>query len=408
MTEVNALEEPLMGIADALTDLGMEPGNWRGSQMLQGARAALLAADQHPETSPAARLAAYRSILTICFGDQVIAPTDADERDEYELVRRKLERRIADIAGDPNTLSVVSERAFAFNGVKESVRRKYRRHIQTLIRQTGDIPISHITPRMLREFRDNQFRTNSASSVQAIFTPIKTTLRYAIQEELIDINPMGSVQLHREKQSVQQRKWKPFTPNEAQRIFDAMDTIWGKRVRGMTEERRVAVRWVIKVMAFTSMRPKEVLDLEPERITDKWIKVEGSKTDGSDRVIPLHPELAEFPEFLRSGGFNTFKTQEKDLVQSVRHNFQQLIRKKMDPPITDPKKVLYSWRSTFSNALRRAGASPDLRRAILGHAEAGALRHYDDGPEFTQKRKWLEASDCRKEYAEPGQDDDLE
>jgi hypothetical protein len=81
------------------------------------------------------------------------------------LVRRKLERRIAEIAYDPNTLSVVSERAFAFNGVKESVRRKYRRHIQTLIKQTGDVPIAHITPGMLREFRDNQFRTNSASSV---------------------------------------------------------------------------------------------------------------------------------------------------------------------------------------------------------------------------------------------------
>jgi integrase len=243
---------------------------------------------------------------------------------------------------------------------------------------------------------------------QAIFTPIKTTLRYAIQEELVDLNPMGSVQLHREKQSVQQRKWKPFSPKEAQRIFDALDSIWGKRVRSMTQERRVAVRWVVKVMAFTSMRPKEVLDLVPDRVTDNWIRVEGSKTEGSDRVIPLHPELAEFPEFLRNGGFETFKTQDKDLVQSVRHNFQQLIRKKMDPPITHPKKVLYSWRSSFSNAMRRAEASPDMRRAILGHAEAGALRHYDDSPEFTQKRKWVEASDCRKKYAESGQDDDLE
>ena len=375
---------------------------------LEAARAGIKAADENYEFDDQDRLVRYRAILEASFGGHVVPPTDPDPRDEFDLVKRKLERRIADIAGDPNTISVVSERAFAFNGVKESVRRKYRRHIQTLIRQIGDIPISHLTPRMLREFRDDQFRTNSASSVQAIFTPIKTTLRYAIQEELIDLNPMGSVQLHREKRSVQQRKWKPFTPDEAQRIFEAMDTIWGKRVKGMSDERRIAVRWVVKVMAFTSMRPKEVLDLEPDRVTDRWIRVEGSKTEGSDRVIPLHPELAEFPDFLRSGGFNTFRSQEKDLVQSVRHNFQQLLRKKMDPPISDPKKVLYSWRSSFSNAMRRAGASPDMRRAILGHAEAGALRHYDDGPEFALKRKYVHVADCQTVYEDPGEDDDLE
>ena len=65
----------------------------------------------------------------------------------------------------------------------------------------------------------------------------------------------------------------------------------------------------------------------------------------------------------------------------------------MDPPITEKKKVLYSLRSTFSNAMRRAGASPDVRRAILGHAEGGALNHYDDGPEFARKRKWVHATD---------------
>ena len=54
----------------------------------------------------------------------------------------------------------------------------------------------------------------------------------------------------------------------------------------------------------------------------------------------------------------------------------------MDDPIKDPQKALYSLRSTFVNAMRRAGADIQLQRAILGHKEAGAIRHYDDGPEF--------------------------
>ena len=80
----------------------------------------------------------------------------------------------------------------------------------------------------------------------------------------------------------------------------------------------------------------------------------------------------------------------------------------MNPPITDPKKVLYSWRSTFSNAMRRAGATEDIRRDILGHATAGSLRHYDDGPEFFKKRKWVRATDPRRVYPDPGDDDDLD
>lgn len=156
------------------------------------------------------------------------------------------------------------------------------------------------------------------------------------------------------------------------------------------------------------MRPKEVLSLLPENVTGKSLIVIESKTEGSDRSIPLHPEIADFPEFFHSGGFDTFLSQKKDRVQSVRHNFIRLIREMMDPPIIHEKKVLYSWRTTYSNAMRRAGADGEMRRAILGHKEAGALAHYDDGPEFFKKRKWIKASDPRIDYPDAGEDDDLD
>lgn len=65
----------------------------------------------------------------------------------------------------------------------------------------------------------------------------------------------------------------------------------------------------------------------------------------------------------------TFRTLKTDQVEPVRYNFRRLTRDLMDPPITDPKKVIYSLRSTFSNTMRRAGAAPEVRRAILGHSE---------------------------------------
>lgn len=232
--------------------------------------------------------------------------------------------------------------------------------------------------------------------------------KYAIGEGKISENPMPSVVLKREKRSTQMIKRKPFSPAEVRRIFAAMDEVWGSPLRGMADERRLAIHMVCRVQAFTAMRPKEVVHLLPENVTDKSLIVIGSKTEGSDRSIPLHPAIADFPAFFHAGGFDTFLSQKKDRTQTIRQNFTNLIRKKMDPPIIHEKKVLYSWRSTYSNAMRRAGADNDMRRAILGHKLAGSLAHYDDGPEFFKKRKWIRASDPRVDYPDPGEDDDLD
>tara|TARA_R110002074_G_scaffold360428_2_gene533158 strand:- start:1250 stop:1396 length:147 start_codon:yes stop_codon:yes gene_type:complete len=48
--------------------------------------------------------------------------------------------------------------------------------------------------------------------------------------------------------------------------------------------------------------------------------------------------------------------------------------------------------------MRRAGADIQMRRAILGHKEAGAIRHYDDGPEFREKLEIIAKTDPRKPY----------
>ena len=192
----------------------------------------------------------------------------------------------------------------------------------------------------------------------------------------------------------------PFDVEECQRIFCATDEFWGKPVQGLSEERRQALQMAIRVLAFTAMRPAEFMTLRPDQVDDRAIRVEGGKTKSSWRVIPLHPEIENFPAWLHAGGldaFNNSSTGDKqtDTVTVLRHNFIKLIRKKMDDPINHPRKALYSLRSTFQNAMRRAGAPKDVRRAILGHVESGALRHYDDGPSFELRKKWVEASDPR-------------
>jgi integrase len=161
-------------------------------------------------------------------------------------------------------------------------------------------------------------------------------IAYAIGEELIQDNPMGSVKLKHDKRSTQQRKWKPYSPEQVQMLFQSMEQFWGKRLRNLSDERRKAVWMSVRVQAFTAMRPKEVQWLKPEDVTDRWIRVQDSKNPESDRVIPLHPEISDFPAFFHAGGLKCFETQTKDRVQSVRHNFARLTRELMDPPLDDP------------------------------------------------------------------------
>lgn len=207
---------------------------------------------------------------------------------------------------------------------------------------------------------------------------------------------MAGIKLPKDKRPIEERKWKSFTPTEASRILHAVDQHWGKPVIGLSNARREAIHMVVRVLAFSGMRPIEVIRLRLDDVTDSWIRITGSKTESSTRVVPLHPEIADLPGWIAAGGLDTFQFIRTDRVGSVRHNFGRLLREKMGDPIKDPQNALYSLRSTFVNALRRAGADIQVQRAILGHKEAGAIRHYDDWPEFEVKKRWVEATDPRR------------
>jgi integrase len=314
------------------------------------------------------------------FGPDSPRPKDADDLDEYEIARRKLERRISAISPATDTVSAVLAHFMEHNSIREATRRKYRRDTARLIRLIGDVPVGHIRSEDLRRLRDHEAPKMRPASLHAIFTPIKSMLSYALGNQIIQHDPVRGLTLPTDRRTVEERKWRKFDPDQMARILGAVDVNWGQAIRGLSNERRIAIRMAVRVLAYTAMRPIEVLRLRPEDVEPWLIRVMGSKNEGSDRVIPVHPAIRDFHCFIHGGGMETFRSSKTDPVTPVRHNFDKLIHDKLDPPIADPKQVLYSLRSTFQNAMRRAGAPVDVRRAILGHKEAGALRHYDDGP----------------------------
>jgi integrase len=330
------------------------------------------------------------------FGPHAEIPTVLDERDDFDMWKMRLERKIARVAPQTDSIKGIAERYFSFVNCKPATLRKYRDHVNALVDQVGDIPIQHLTSAMLREHRDTLIERMIPTSVRAHFTPISGLLAYALDEELIDISPVEGVRLPRDKRAVEEFKWQHFAPDEMSRILIRAKEYWGQPIPGVSRARREAFLMLTRVLAYSAMRPIEVMSLRPENVNETAIQIEGGKTKSAWRVVPLHPAIRDFPAWLRGGGMETFAEIETDPVTPLRQNFAKLIRKRLSPPVTEERKALYSLRSTFQNAMRRAGAPADVRRAILGHAEGGALRHYDDGPEFALKREWVEKTDpCR-------------
>ena len=286
-----------------------------------------------------------RGAFEVGFGPGVLPPDGRDDREEYDYIKRKLERKISDLLPDPNTITQVAERYYKFNGIRQVTQRKYRRNIAFLVDQVGDVPIQHVSPGDLRTLRDALLDRMLPASVQAVFTPIKGLFGYALDDQLIEVNPTHGVKLPKDRRPIEERKWLPFTPDEFRRIMVGIDDIWGRDVQGLSDERRIAVQMIVRVLAFTAMRPIEVLRLRPEDVNESYISVTGSKAEGSTRVIPLHPEIGDFAGWVTAGGLDIFSHIQKDPVEPVRYNFLQLIRKKLPSPIIDPRKSLYSLRA---------------------------------------------------------------
>lgn len=180
-TEVQSYAPMVAKMVDTITGLETDPNvveispnkskvtyDLSGFDPLEAAIAGIKEADSNPSYDSEDKLVRYRAIQEASFGMHIDPPAEQDDREEFDLVKRKLERRISGIAGDPDTISAVAQRYFKFAGIRSGVEGKYRRNISKLINHIGDLPVKHVTSKMLREFRDAQSDTMKASSLSSV------------------------------------------------------------------------------------------------------------------------------------------------------------------------------------------------------------------------------------------------
>jgi integrase len=243
-------------------------------------------------------------------------------------------------------------------------------------------------------------------TVNRYLSSLGAFLSWAVNNGYLENNPTEGLSLNKEVKSQNV----PFTPDQLQTLFSSP---WFAGCESANEWRNVAkpgkvlIRdhrfWVPLIMLFSGARPAEIGQLAVNDVREEhghWIMhvtTEGDKTpqgksvktQGSMRVIPIHPELIRL-------GFLTYhqgrvKAGETALFPSAVRNLRGQMMADLSREfgryltkigLKEGRGLsLYSFRHGAADALRRAGFLDQQFGFILGHTEASMTGKYGIMPQ---------------------------
>ena len=144
---------------------------------------------------------------------------------------------------------------------------------------------------------------------------------------------------------------------------------------------------LVRLLASTGMRLSEAFEIDSEAKERgvRYVMV-GKKTAQSLRRVPL-PEtvLPHLPKSIVGPLFDRSKNADPSDAASKRLN-----RFLDDIGITDPRKVVHSFRHRAQDRLRAAECPEDIRWSILGHEEETVADSYGTGFSVPQLKKWID------------------
>ncbi len=144
---------------------------------------------------------------------------------------------------------------------------------------------------------------------------------------------------------------------------------------------------LVRLLASTGIRFSEAFEIDSEAKERgvRYVMV-GKKMAQSLRRVPL-PEtvLPHLPKSIVGPLFDRSKNADPSDAASKRLN-----RFLDDIGITDPRKVVHSFRHRAQDRLRAAECPEDIRWSILGHEEETVADSYGTGFSVPQLKKWID------------------
>ena len=230
----------------------------------------------------------------------------------------------------------------------------------------------------------------------------------------LDRNPVSGMALPKEKQS----KTLPFTTDQMNKLFRSPlftgaetddDRRWSRIARPGSVLIRDYRYWVPLIMLFTGARNGEIGQLATSDMREMhghWvfhITTEGEKTDagksvkteGSMRIVPVHPELVRLgildyhAQRVEAGDKQLFPGAKRNERGQMMADFSREFGKYLTRiGLREGRGLsLYSFRHGAADALRRAGYLDAQFGFILGHVEASMTGRYGIMPQGMLKQR---------------------
>jgi integrase len=214
---------------------------------------------------------------------------------------------------------------------------------------------------------------------------LSTMLRWAEREEHLTRNPAVGLRVAQPEGDPRTARL-PFSLDQLNRICGglAVEQPWR--------------RWITLLGLFTGARLNEICQLATADVVRQdgvdVILIRPSaengarlKTPAAQRVIPVHPELIkigflQYVEKVRQGGHDRLFP---ELRQDSRGRYSDLYQKWFSRFLVKvgakaPKTSYHSFRHSFTDALRRAGATGDVTDALCGWTRGNMRERYGSGP----------------------------
>ena len=215
------------------------------------------------------------------------------------------------------------------------------------------------------------------NTINKSLTRVAALFNWAVRHGYTGLNPASGMVIKRTKRPSEERH--PFTPADLKAIFDRDDF----RSRSHRES---YMYWAPLIALYTGARLNEIAQLHLTDFSEHdgiaLVSVddvgEGKrvKTRAARRRIPLHPELIRLGllahvELLRKKG----KTRLFPELKPGRDGYGALVSKwfaryRKRCGITQSGKVFHSFRHTFVDRLKQAGAAKELIASLVGHEDS--------------------------------------
>lgn len=354
-----------------------------------------------------------------------VRPADDVDSAMFDAMKSALDARIKQLGGESlvnprHTLSHLHEVIANLRNLKTNTRRNHKVTTAKFIKFLKDKKdmdyepsLATITPEILQEYLDFLLADTKIGngSIHKYFDGMNSVFNHAIKTRKVPgliVNPVKFLEMPRAA-SIEDTMYLPFDDAEMKRIWVEAQVEWDpdNHKSKLSEERRRAFLMVFRVLLWSGLRPVEAFWLRDHGgVKDDYIDVQRTKT-GIKRKIPISKHIADFPEFVASGGFEgciyhgTHRGEDygrynaEKLHEAMRRSFA-VIRKRAK--ITEPRKVLYSTKDTLLQRLRYVeGYSTPIEVVVTGHVKKLEMgRHYggtlgDDPAMRAQVKKALDS-----------------